>query len=252
MKVHPGHVEYVLRLGDSALILGHRLSEWCGHGPVLEEDIALANTALDLLGQARLLLTHAGALEGRGRDEDALAYLRNEHEFRNTTLVELPNGDFGQTVLRNLLFTGWQLPLWQALVKSSDAQLAAIAAKSVKETRYHFQHAADWTERLGDGTEESSRRMRAALDTLWPYVDELFADDAVDTAAAAHGFGVAASALRPAWDALVLPVLRAATLEPPAPRSFRSGGKAGRHSEHLSWLLAQMQQLQRAYPGAQW
>lgn len=248
----PAHIEYVLRLADGSLILGQRLSEWCGHAPVIEEDIALANTALDFLGQARLLLTHAGALEGRGRDEDQLAFLRAEDEFRNPTLVELPNGDFGRTILRNLLYAAWQQPLWQALQASNDPQLAAIAAKSLKETRYHVQHAADWTIRLGDGTDESHARMVAALDQLWPYVEELFVDDAVDEAAVAHGFGVASSSLRPAWERTVLPVLREATLDVPAPRAFRSSGKAGRHSEHLGHLLATMQYLQRAYPGLAW
>ena len=177
---------YVLRLADSPLILGQRLSEWCGHGPILEEDLALTNVALDLIGQARLLLAHAGALEGAGRDEDQLAFLRTESDYRNFTLVELPNGDFAETVMRNLLFNAYQLHLWEALRQSSDHELAAIAAKSVKETRYHLRHAADWTVRLGDGTEESHARAQSALDRLWPYTLELFASDAVDETAAAE------------------------------------------------------------------
>jgi ring-1,2-phenylacetyl-CoA epoxidase subunit PaaC len=246
------HLEYVLRLGDSALVLGQRLSEWCGHGPVLEEDIALANAALDLLGQARLLLTHAGALEGRGRDEDALAFLRHEHEYRNLTICELPNADFGRTVLRNFLFAAFELPLWQALSSSRDAQLAAIAGKSAKETRYHLQHAADWTVRLGDGTEESRARMQRALDELWPYTAEFFAPNTVDTEIEAAGIGPAWSALAGAWEREVLPVLESATLAVPARTAFLSRGKEGRHSEHLGHLLAEMQHLQRSYPGAKW
>lgn len=246
------HVDYVLRLADSSLILGQRLSEWCGHGPVIEEDIALANTALDLIGQARLLLAHAGSLEGQGRDEDALAFRRAEHEYRNCTICELPNADFGRTVLRNFLFAAYQLPLWQALANSSDAQLAAIAAKSVKETRYHLQHASDWTVRLGDGTEESHARMQRALDDLWPFTAEFFAPAATDEAIVAAGIGPAPSQLRPAWEKSVLPVLEVATLKVPAATSFLSRGSQGRHSEHMGHLLAEMQYLQRAYLGAKW
>jgi ring-1,2-phenylacetyl-CoA epoxidase subunit PaaC len=242
----------VLRLADSALILGQRLSEWCGHGPVIEEDIALTNTALDLIGQARLLLAHAGALEGRGRDEDALAFLRAEGEYRNLTLCELPNDDFGRTVLRNLLFAAFQAQLWPALAGSADAQLAAIAGKSAKETRYHLQHAADWTVRLGDGTDESHARMQRALDTLWPYTAEFFSPTPADDVAVAAGIGPAWPSLAPAWEQAVLPVLEVATLKVPARTPFLSRGKEGRHSEHMGHLLAAMQYLQRAYPGAKW
>jgi ring-1,2-phenylacetyl-CoA epoxidase subunit PaaC len=245
-------LDYVLRIGDSALILGQRLSEWCGHGPVIEEDIALTNTALDLIGQARLLLTHAAALEGKGRDEDALAFLRAEHAYRNLTICELPNGDFGRTVLRNLLFAAWQMQLWPALAESSDAQLAAIAGKSVKESRYHLQHAADWTVRLGDGTEASHARMQRALDDLWPYTAEFFAATATDERAQAAGIGPTLSSLAAAWEQAVLPVLERATLKVPARTPFLSYGKEGRHSEHMGHLLAEMQYLQRAYPGAKW
>lgn len=246
------HLEYVLRLGDSALVLGQRLCEWCGHGPVLEEDIALTNGALDLLGQARLLLAHAGHLEGRGRDEDGLAFLRQEHEYRNLTICELPNVDFGRTTLRNFLFAAFQLPLCQALSSSSDAQLAAIAGKGAKETRYQLHHAADWTVRLGDGSEESHARMQRALDDLWPYTAEFFTADAVDAAVEAAGIGCAWSALAPVWEREVLPVLEAATLVVPVRTSFRSRGKEGRHGEHLGRVLAEMQYLQRSYPGAKW
>jgi ring-1,2-phenylacetyl-CoA epoxidase subunit PaaC len=246
------HLDYVLRLADSALVLGQRLSEWCGHGPVIEEDIALANTALDLIGQARLLLAHAGHLEGQGRDEDALAFLRAEHQYRNLTICELPNEDFGRTVLRNLLFAGFQAQLWPALADSTDAQLAAIAGKSAKETRYHLQHAADWVVRLGDGTGQSQARMQRALDDLWPYTAEFFSPTATDEQAQAAGIGPQWSRLAAGWQQAVLPVLEVATLKVPARTPFLSRGKEGRHSEHMGHLLAEMQYLQRAYPGARW
>lgn len=250
--VRPAHLEYVLRVADTALILGQRLSEWCGHGPVLEEDIALTNVALDLIGQARLLLTHAGTLEGRGRDEDQLAFLRREPEFRNLTVVELPNGDFGRTILRNFLVAAWQRELWQALPSSTDTGLAAIAAKSLKETRYHVQHAADWVVRLGDGTETSHARMQAALDLLWPYTNEFFSVTAEDDVASATGVGPAWSSLQDGWTAAVLPVLEVATLKVPARTPFLTRGKSGVHSEHLGRLLAEMQHVQRTYPGGRW
>ena len=250
--VNTAHIDYLLRIADSALILGQRLSEWCGRGPVIEEDIALTNTALDLIGQARLLLTHAGGLEGRGRDEDAIAFLRAEHEYRNLTICELPNEDFGRTCLRNCLFAAFQMQLWQALARSSDAQLAAIAGKSVKETRYHLQHASDWTVRLGDGTEESHARMQRALDYLWPYTAEFFSATATDEQANAAGIGPAWSSLATAWEESVLPVLEVATLKVPVRTPFLSRGKEGRHSEHMGHLLAEMQYLQRAHPGARW
>jgi ring-1,2-phenylacetyl-CoA epoxidase subunit PaaC len=246
------HLEYLLRIGDSTLILGQRLSEWCGHAPVLEEDIALANVALDLIGQSRLVLTHAGAVEGRGRDEDQLAFLRAEGQFRNVTLVELPNGDFGRTVLRSFLACAFLRELWAALEGCADAGIAAIAGKSVKESRYHVQHAGQWVVRLGDGTDESRGRMQRALDELWPYTAELFAPSPVDEAVRGAGIGVEWSALRAAWDTTVLPVLDEATLRVPAPSSFLSRGKLGLHSEHLGHLLTGMQHLQRAYPGANW
>ena len=251
-KTHPAHLDYVLRIADTSLVLGQRLSEWCGHGPVIEEDIALTNIALDSIGQARLLLTHAAALEGQGRDEDQLAFLRREPEFRNLTIVELPNGDFGQTILRNFLVAAWQRELWQALATSCDAELAAIAAKSLKETRYHLQHASDWVVRLGDGTEESHRRMQAALDTLWPYTAEFFSATPVDDVAVATSVGPAWSSLEPAWSAAVTPVLEVATLSPPARTPFLTRGKLGIHSEHMGHLLTEMQYLQRTYPGGTW
>lgn len=249
---HPAHLDYVLRIADTALILGQRLSEWCGHGPVIEEDIALTNIALDLIGQARLLLTHAGALEGQGRGEDALAFLRREPEFRNLTVVELPNGDFGQTILRNFLVGAWQRELLHALAGSADAELAAIAAKSLKETRYHVQHASDWVIRLGDGTEESHQRVQAALDVLWPYTAEFFSATPTDDVAVATAIGPAWSSLESAWMAAVTPVLEVATLAVPARTPFLSRGKHGVHSEHLGHLLTEMQYLQRTYPSGTW
>jgi len=245
-------VRYLLRIGDASLVLGQRLSEWCGHGPILEEDIALTNVALDLIGQARLLLTAAGELEGRGRDEDRLAFLRAENDYLNPTLVELPNGDFARTVLRNLLFAAFQTQLWHGLSGSCHASLAAIAAKSAKETRYHLRHAADWTVRLGDGTDESGQRMRAALEYLWPYTSELFAPMPDDGATTASGFGVAWSTLRPAWESTVLPVLAQAQLSVPTQTQFLSTGSSGRHSEYMGHLLSELQYLQRTFPDRQW
>lgn len=246
------HFEYILRLADDSLILGQRLSEWCGHAPLLEEDLALANVVLDLIGQARLLLTHAGNIEGRARDEDRLAFLRAEHEYRNCTLVELPNQDFAVTVTKNLLFCTYRLHLWQALQQSKDAELAAIAEKSLKETRYHVQHAGDWVVRLGDGTSESHARTQAALDHLWPYTTELFATDLVEEEAHARGIGATGASLQATWEASVLPVFEEATLAVPVRTPFRSCGRHGAHSEHMGHLLAQMQYMQRAYPGMQW
>jgi ring-1,2-phenylacetyl-CoA epoxidase subunit PaaC len=256
------HLEYVLRLADNALVLGQRLAEWCGHGPALEEDIAATNVALDLIGQARLLLAYAGRLEGKGRDEDQLAFLREVPDFRNATLLELPNGgvassgaatgDYAVTIVRNLLFGAYQVELWQALSKSTDGELAAIAAKSLKEARYHLRHAADWTVRLGDGTDESHARTQAALDALWPYTHELFATDPVEAAVARHGIGVESTSLRRGWLDAVAAVLAEATLALPPDTPFRSTGKLGRHSEHLGFLLAEMQSLHRQHPGATW
>jgi ring-1,2-phenylacetyl-CoA epoxidase subunit PaaC len=245
-------VQYVLRIADTCLILAQRLGEWTGHAPVLEEDIALANTALDLVGQARALLTHAGRLDGRGHDEDQLAFLREERDFRNATLVELPRGDFAFTVLRNFVVATYLKLLWERLGDSTDAELQAIAGKAIKEARYHQQHAADWVVRLGDGTEESARRLHAALDTLWPYTAELFTDDAVDEAAAAAGLGPRSSGLRDAWLSEVGEVFGEAQLALPADTPFISEGRRGRHSEHMGFILAEMQHLQRSFPGGVW
>ncbi len=245
-------VHYVLRAGDSCLVLAQRLAEWCGHAPILEEDIALANMALDLLGQARALLTHAGTLEGAGHDEDQLAFLRDERDFFNLTLVELPRGDFAFTVLRNAMASTWFKLLWERLERSSDAELAGIAGKAVKEARYHQRHAADWVVRLADGTAESRRRIDAALPMLWRHVPELFARDAVDEAAVASGLGPACSELRTPWRSEMAQIFDAATLAVPPDGAYLGTGRDGRHSEHMGRLLAEMQQLQRSFPGGRW
>ena len=249
---HAPEVEYLLRLGDTCLILGQRLGEWCGHAPILEEDIAMTNMALDLIGQTRALLTHAGQLSGLSLDEDQLAMLRDERDYRNLTMAELPRGDFAFTVLRNLFIATWLKAHWVELQTSADPELAGIAGKALKEARYHQQHAADWVVRLADGTDESRRRMTVALDDLWRYVPEMFASDAVDAAAVASALGPARSALHPAWATEVHPVLEEAGLQLPADSPFRSTGTLGVHTEHMGRLLAEMQTLQRSYPGGAW
>lgn len=240
------------RLGDNTLILGHRVSEWCGHAPVLEEDIALANMALDLIGQTQLWLGLAAAVEGAGRDADALAFRRDVWDFRNLLLVERPNGDFGQTLMRQFLFDAWHQPMLAALEGSSDARVAEIAAKAGKEVAYHVERSADLVIRLGDGTEESHRRMQAALNALWPYAGEMFLGDEVDARLADAGVMPAPESLRAPWEATVTAVLAEATLARPTGTFAHKGGKQGRHSEHLGHLLTQMQWLQRAYPDARW
>jgi ring-1,2-phenylacetyl-CoA epoxidase subunit PaaC len=249
----PGpHVDYLLRLGDTALVLSHRLSEWVGHAPTLEEELALANVALDLLGQATSLLTRAGEVEGTGRDADALAYLRDAGDYRNALLVEQPNGDFAHTVLRQFCYDAYAVELWQRLARSTDATLAGIAGKAVKESAYHVTHSGEWVIRLGDGTAESARRMAGAIEDLWEFTGELFAVDAVDEATAAAGVAPLVADIEPAWRHRVAAVFADARLEMPTGRWMQSGGKQGRHTEHLGHLLAQMQFLQRAYPGASW
>lgn len=245
-------VQYLLRIGDTALILGQRLAEWTGHAPVLEEDIALANMALDLIGQCRAVLTHAGALEGAGHDEDQLAFLRDERDYRNVTLVELPRGDFAVTVVRNTVMSTFFKLLWETLATSTDSELAAIAGKAVKEARYHQQHAADWLVRLAGGTEESRRRTEQALADLWRYSAELFASDAVDEYAHASGLGPRWGDLRQPWLAEMTHILDEAGLAVPASVPFLSTGKTGVHSEHMGFILAEMQHLQRSYPGGVW
>lgn len=245
-------MEYLLRLGDDRLVLGHRLSEWTGHGPILEEDIATANLALDLIGQAASILRLAGEAEGKGRDEDALAYFREGVEFRNCLLVELPRGDFGFTMVRQFLFDAHSVLLWDALSRAGHAGVAAIAAKALKEDKYHLRHSSEWVVRLGDGTVESHARVQRALEGLWPYTAELFESDEVDAAVAAMGIGVDLPALRSRWDAMVDDVLARATLTRPADGPMQRGGRRGRHTEHLGHLLATMQIVARSHPGAKW
>ena len=245
-------VLYALRRADDALILGHRLSEWCGHAPMMEEDMALSNIALDLIGQARLLLSYAGELEGRGRDEDALAFLRDAPEFFNLALVEQPNGDFAHTIVRQWLIDAWQLEIYAALERGLDTRLAAIAAKAIRETRYHYRFSSGWVVRLGDGTEESHARMQRALAELWRFTPELVTPDELDERMSRAGIAPSLTALAPRWSARVAEDLRLATLTPPPTQPYRWHGKRGVHTEHLGYLLAEMQHLQRAYPGAHW
>jgi ring-1,2-phenylacetyl-CoA epoxidase subunit PaaC len=244
--------KYTLALADDALVLGHRLSQWSGRAPMLEEDIALSNLALDLIGQARLLYAYAGEIEGKDRDEDRLAYLRDEHAYSNILLVEQPNGDFATTMVRQLLYAAFMHPYCQALAASADLRLAEIAAKAVKEMAYHVRHAAEWVVRLGDGTEESHIRAAAALDELWMYTGELFEMDASERALVVAGTAVDREAIRPKWDATIGAVLAQATLQRPADRWMQTGGRAGRHSEHLGPMLAEMQVLYRAHAGVTW
>jgi ring-1,2-phenylacetyl-CoA epoxidase subunit PaaC len=246
------HCHYVVRLADTALVLGQRLAEWVGHAPALEEDLGLANLSLDLIGQARLLLTYAGELEGRGRDEDALAFLRDAPEFANLTLAEQPNGDFACTIVRQWLLDTWQLEIYQGLCASTDTRLAAIAAKALKETRYHCRFSSGWLVRLGDGTQESQLRAQRAVDDLWRFTAELFAPDEVDERMSAAGIAPALPELATRWSARIDADLTAATLRRPAPQPYPWHGKRGVHTEHLGHLLAEMQHLPRAYPGARW
>jgi ring-1,2-phenylacetyl-CoA epoxidase subunit PaaC len=242
--------DYLLRLGDNALILSQRLGEWCGHGPVLEEDIALTNVALDLLGQARLWLAYAGELTGR--DEDQLAFLRDAGEFRNVLLVEQPNGDFAHTIVRQFFFDAWHHLLLEKLSDSSDERIRGIAAKALKEVTYHLRRGADWMVRLGDGTAESHSRMENAAGDLWMYTGELFEMDAVEQEMAQSGIGCDLAALREPWMAQLRAVFAEAMLEIPKQTWMQHGGKRGVHSEKLGFILAELQFMQRAYPGAKW
>ena len=249
-------LDYVLRLADSDLILAQHLGEWVGHGPVLEEDIALTNVGLDLLGQARLRFAYAGEIEariaGRGRTEDEFAFLREPSGFRNLLLVEQPNGNYAQTMARQFYFDAWHELLLDELSRSSDARIAGIAAKGWKEARYHIERSGDWVIRLGDGTEESHARMQAAIDELWPYTGEMFEADAVDVALAAAGIACDLGALAPVWRVRVGAVFAEATLNLPVNEWMQSGGKRGVHTEHFGHLLAEMQSLPRTHPEAQW
>jgi ring-1,2-phenylacetyl-CoA epoxidase subunit PaaC len=247
--------EYLLRLGDDRLVLGHRLSEWCGHGPILEEDIALSNVSLDLLGQATMFLRLAGEVEGQERGEDALAYFRDAVDFRNCQLVELPKGDFAFTIARQFVFDVYAVVLLDALSSSSHAELAAIAAKSLKEAKYHVRHSGEWMLKLGDGTDESHRRVQRAVDQLWRFTGELFDADEIDRAMHEAGIGPDLAALRGTWESLVRDVMARATLTVPqdTPRRLGTrGGRIGAHTEALGHLLAEMQIVARSHPGAEW
>jgi ring-1,2-phenylacetyl-CoA epoxidase subunit PaaC len=248
--------EYLLRLADSDLVLAQRLGEWVGHGPVLEEDIALTNVGLDLLGQARLWFAYASEVEarfrGEGRSEDELAFLRDSGEFRNLLLVEQPNGSYADTMARQFYLDAWHKLLLAALTRSCDARIAEIAAKALKEAIYHAERSADWVIHLGDGTEESHARMQAAIEDLWMYTGEMFESDEIDRALAAEGIGCDLSALAPAWRERIGAVLAEATLSVPGETWMQRGGRQGVHSEHLGHMLATMQSLPRTYPGLQW
>lgn len=245
-------VAYLLRLADDNLVVSQRLGEWISRGPDLEEDIALANIALDHLGVARHLLTRAGEIEGAGRDEDDLAMGRTEREFFNLLLCEQPNGDFAQTIARQFFLDAYQVPLWESLSGSADPELAGIAQKAVKEARYHLRHSSSWVRRLGDGTPESHVRMQAAVDRLWRFVGEPFQADDVDRAMAVAGIGVDPASLSDRWNATVTSVLEEATLTVPADDYVRVGGRVGFHTEHLGHLLAEMQWMEKTYPEMSW
>jgi ring-1,2-phenylacetyl-CoA epoxidase subunit PaaC len=245
-------VLYTLRRADDALILGHRLSEWCGHAPMLEEDMALANIGLDLLGQARELYTYAARVEGKGNDEDKFAYLRDVRQYRNLLLMEQPNGDFARTMVRQFLYSAFADLYWRAMMKSLDATLAAIAAKSEKESAYHLRHSSEWIVRLGDGTEESQARAQAAIDDLWAFTGEMFAVDDAERALIEAGVAIDPAALKQQWLKIITGVVAEATLLLPKNDWMQKGGRVGRHSEHLGHLLSELQSLQRSFPGATW
>lgn len=246
-------LEYLLRFGDTVLVLSQRLGEWCGKGPALEEDMALTNVALDLLGQARMWLSYAAELKGDGADEDSLAFLRDAPQFRNLLLVEQPNGNYADTLVRQFFFDSWHAMALRELTKSSDPRVAGIAQKALKEATYHVRRTSDLIVRLGDGTQKSNRMVQAAIDGLWAFTGEMFLADDVDRAAVACGLGFDPGSLKATWLDYVREVLEEATLKmPPADAWAHKGGKQGRHTEHLSRLLAEMQVLQRAYPGAKW
>lgn len=245
-------VLYTLRRADDALILGHRLSEWCGHAPMLEEDMALANMGLDLLGQARELYSHAARVEGKGNDEDKFAYLRDVRQYRNLLLLEQPNGDFAQTMARQFFYSAFADLYWRAMMKSADATLAAIAAKSEKESAYHLRHSSEWIVRLGDGTEQSHARAQAAIDHLWPFTGEMFVADAGERGLIDAGIAVDPAGLRPQWLQTVADVVNEATLALPKSDWMQQGGRDGRHSEHLGHLLSELQSMPRTFPGAVW
>lgn len=244
--------EYLVRLGDDRLVLGHRLSEWCGHAPILEEDIALANIALDLVGQANLLLGMAGDAEGKGRDADALAYLRDAMDFRNALLVELPRGNFAVTIARQFFFSTYAMLQSAALQGSADTELGGVAARMHKESKYHVRHSGEWMLRLGDGTDESHRRLQDAVDELWRYTGELFLADETEARLVAARVAVDSASLAGPWSEQVTGVLQRAGIRTPEVKWMQRGGRQGRHTEHLGHMLAEMQILQRQHPGADW
>jgi ring-1,2-phenylacetyl-CoA epoxidase subunit PaaC len=245
-------VLYALRRADDALILGHRLSEWCGHAPMLEEDMALSNIGLDLLGQARELYGYAARVEANGNDEDKFAYLRDVRQYRNLLLLEQPNGDFARTMARQFFYSAFADLYWRAMMQSLDATLKAIAAKSEKESAYHLRHASEWMVRLGDGTDESHRRAQNAVDDLWAFTGEMFAVDDSERGLIEAGIAIDPAALRPSWLATVSNVLTEATLVRPTGEWMQQGGRSGAHSEHLGHLLSELQSMQRSFPGATW
>lgn len=244
--------EYCLRLGDNSLVLGHRLSEWCGHGPILEEDIAMINIALDLVGQSRTMLQYAAEVEGKGRSEDDLAYLRDVLGFRNSLLAEQPNGDFAVTMMRQFLITAFNYHLYETLKSSKDATIAAFAEKSLKEVSYHLRHSGEWIVRLGDGTEESHERVQTALDDLWMFTGDLFETTEGDELLVKEGIAADMNDIKVKWESTVNEVLEKATLKKPGSDYMMTGSRTGKHTEHLGYLLAEMQFLPRAYPGAEW
>jgi ring-1,2-phenylacetyl-CoA epoxidase subunit PaaC len=244
--------EYCLRLGDSSLILSQRLGEWCGHGPILEEDIALTNICLDLLGQARAFLTYAGQVEGNNRTEDELSYMRDEHGFRNALLVEQPNGDFAQTILKQFLFSTYQYFFYDALKKSKNTTLSALAEKSLKEVTYHLRHSSEWVKRLGDGTEESHQKMMTAVDELWIYTGDLFDMNETDAELIKEGIAVDLNLIKVMWENKVKEIFAEATLTVPESNFMIKGSRNGKHTEHLGYILAEMQVLHRQHPNAEW
>jgi ring-1,2-phenylacetyl-CoA epoxidase subunit PaaC len=252
MTLQEAHLNYILQIGDNALILGQRLSEWCGHGPVLEQDIAITNIALDLMGQARSLMQYAAEIEGNGRDEDQMAFLRDAWDFRNVLLVEQPNQDWAYTITRQFFFDAFNYYFHQALTQSADAQLAAIAEKSLKEITYHLRYSSEWMIRLGDGTELSHQKMQAAVDDLWMFTGELTESNEVDALMIAAGIGVDLNAIKSLYNQQITTVLSEATLQKPSDTWMQTGGKIGRHTEHLGYILADMQFMQRAYPNMKW
>ena len=245
-------VLYVLRRADDALILGHRLSEWCGHAPMLEEDMALSNMGLDLLGLARELYGYAAKVEAKGNDEDKFAYLRDVRQYRNLLLVEQPNGDFARSMVRQFIYAVFADLYWRAMMQSSDATLAAIAAKSEKESAYHLRHSSEWIVRLGDGTEQSHARAQTAIDDLWAYTGEMFSVDDSERALVEAGIAVDPATLRAPWLKTASDVVSEATLALPKSNWMQQGGRSGRHSEHLGHLLSELQSMQRTFPGATW